>query len=822
MLVSWNWLQDFVDLTDLTPEVVAEKLTMSGMEVEGLHRVGSELDGVVLGHVVECAPHPGADSLSLTKVDIGAEELVQVVCGAPNVAQGAYAPLATVGTTIPSGITLKKAKIRGEKSFGMLCSESELGLPESVDGLLLFDAPSHAPGTPIATVLGLEDTVIEIGLTPNRPDGLSIRGVAREVAALFGRTLRAPEPADISASVSGAAAADAVRVTIADPAGCPRYAAAVVRGVKVGPSPDWLRERIEAVGQRSVNNLVDVTNYILMEQGQPLHAFDLAKVRGGEIRVRRAEEGETITSLDGSERPLLAGDLVIADAEGPTAIAGVMGGADSEITDATTDVLIECANFEPSTVRRTSRRLGMHTESSHRFERGVDVERIPDVLARTLELIVATQEHLGVKCAVAPGPVDVYPSPYQAPTITMDAAMPERILGVAISPQEGVAILTRLGITAELSGGDIVATIPAYRPDLERPIDLVEEVGRVHGYEAIPSTPLRGDVGLVHNRRTDAAPRAQEAQPVVPADELDRYERLRRTWASLGVSEAVNWSFSDPEKQQIFAGDSPVIRLRNPLGAERAEMRRSLLPGLLENMAHNLANGAGVVQLIELGRVYPGGDVPDENAEPTRMAGVFAGDFPATWNGPGRALDAYDVTGSLRRSLNAVGVDVEVVTAAPPAWAHPGVSASVKLNGRTAGWLGRLHPEVVDRWQIEVPVYAFDVAVDEALARTPDAPQHAAIARTPASDRDLALVIDTELPYGEVHKALRGFSHKLLESVTLFDVYAGKGLPDGKKSIALRAVFRDREGTLTDGQVDKLTAKLLRHLERSVGATLRA
>lgn len=826
MRVSWNWLQDFIDLTGLTPQQVADKLTMSGMEVEGLHEVGSELNGVVLARVVSCVPHPGADALSLTQVDVGGDELVQVVCGAPNVAEGVFAPLATVGTTMPSApgdapFKIKKAKIRGEASFGMLCSSKELLIAEDSDGLLLFDAPTFAAGTPIAEVLGLQDWVIEIGLTPNRPDGLSIRGVAREIAALFERPwkeLAVTGPAD-----SGSPRAeDRVSVEIADADGCPRYAAAVIDGVVVGPSPDWLQQRLLAVGQRPVNNLVDVTNYILMEQGQPLHAFDLAKVQGSAIVVRRAAAGESIRALDGTEHALEANDLVIADAKAPSAIAGVMGGADSEIRDETTSILIECANFEPSTVRRTARRLGMHTESSHRFERGVDRERIAEVLRRAVDLVLETQVALGASCTVAAGILDVYPTPYVAPVVVMASDLPTRLLGVEINAEASVEILNRLGIVSSVSGDEITARIPAYRPDLTRPIDLVEEVGRVFGYENIPSTPLPGDVGLTHVRREDTPPRTQENQPVRTTAEILRADGLRNALTGLGVSEAVNWSFGDTERQGLFA-EGPYLRLRNPLGEERSVMRKSLWPGLLGNVAHNLAHGAPGVALFELGRVYPTFEsVPDENVEPLRLTGVFAGTVDDDWSRPARALDGHDVVGLLQRALTATGVNATVARGDAPAWAHPGVSASVQIGKKSVGWVGRLHPDVLDTFGVSVPVFGFDVAIGDLWAKPAGVPQHKTIARTPAAWRDVALVMDAQIPYGELSSCIDGFKHAHLESVALFDVYAGKGLEPGTKSVALRVVYRDPAGTLTDAQVDKLTAKFLRHVERGVGATLRS
>lgn len=820
MRVSWNWLADFVDLAGLEPEQVADRLTMSGMEVEGVSVVGGDLDTVVVGRVVECRPHPEADKLSVCRVDVGAADPLEIVCGAPNVATGVRAPVALLGTTMPGGFAIKKAKIRGVESSGMLCSESELGLSDESSGLLLL-GDDATPGSRIADVLGLRDVVLEISLTPNRADGLSIRGVAREVAALFGRALREVAATPLASRPPTVAVSERVAVGIEDPAGCARYACVAVRGIRVGPSPEWMQRRLLAVGQRPVNNIVDVTNYVLFEQGQPLHAFDLQRVRGGRIAVRRARAGESIESIDHVRRPLDASDLLICDGEGPVAIAGVMGGAESEIGDATTEVLIECANFDPGTVRRTARRHGMHTESSHRFERGVDVERVPAVLERTLDLIVATQQALGVECEVLSGIVDAYPRPYASPVVRMRVGEPARILGFEVDADTVLASLRSLGIDAALDGALVEARIPAFRPDLERPIDLVEEVGRVVGYDALPSTPLTGALGIVPVRRADAPPREQAEQPVRSAEELEAVERVRGALVGAGLYEAVNWGMVDPARDTLFAGDTGALRLRNPLGDERSAMRRSLMLGLLDNVAHNVAHGVDSVGLFEMGRVYPAGPIADQNAEPAHLGAVFFGAFERHWSVRTRPVDGHDVVGVALGALRAGGIAAEVVAGAPAGFAHPGVYARIRVAGTDVGWVGRLHPDVVDHWQVDGPVYGFEVDLDACIALGSGIPKYAPVRRTPRSTRDAALLVDAAVPYSEVRAGLAGFDHKLLESVELFDVFTGGNLPAGRKSIALRATYRDPAGTLTDDQVDKVHSKLLRHLEHATGAVLR-
>ena len=820
MKVSWNWLKDFIDLEGLVPAEVADKLTMSGMEVEGVEAVGG-LDGVVVGRIIEREPHEQSDHLSVCQVDAGLDEPLQIVCGAPNAAAGMVAPIAMIGARLGESFVIKKAKMRGVVSFGMLCSSTEIGLDDGVDGLMKL-SDDLVPGTPIADALGLSDTVFDIGLTPNRPDGLSMRGVAREIAALYDRPWCEAASQREAAAPEGSIE-DLISLTVEDTTGCPRYGCVALRGVKVGPAPEWMQQRLNAVGQRPVNNIVDVTNYVLLEQGQPLHAFDLARVRGGKIVVRRATKGETITSIDHTERALRTDDLVICDGQGPVAIAGVMGGAESEISDETTDVLIECANFEPSTVRRTSRRLGMHTDSSHRFERGVDITRIPDVLKRTVELLMLTQDELGVDATVVGGSLDAYPVKYEAPVIVMSLDMPSRILGLKIGADTVVATLERLGLGVTREGSSIHATVPAYRPDLERPIDLVEEVGRLVGYNEIPATPLEGELGLLPIERDDDAPHEQPTQPVLSTLRVDAEEGLRDCLAGLGYSEAVNWAMIAPESDALFVPEdaAPGLVLRNPLGADRSALRRSLMPGLLDSLRHNVSRGTRDVRLFEVGHTFPGGEIQVENPEPQHLALVATGEIDGHWSGSGRPVDGFDLVGAVQQAAASVGASVQVATGNAPSWIHPAEHAVIRLGRKTIGWVGRIHPSVSEAWEMEAPVYAAELDAGVLLAREPNVPQYSEIARTPTSQRDLALVVPETVQYDEMERALKQFRHKFLESVTLFDVYTGPGLEAGTKSIALRARYRDISGTLTDKAIEKVHGKLLGHLGRMVGATLR-
>ena len=818
MRTSWNWLAEFVDLEGLDPREVADRLTLSGVEVEGIHEIGA-LDGVVVARIVKREQHPDADKLSVCTVDFGGDEPAQVVCGAPNARDGLVTAMATVGTLLPGDFKIKKSKIRGVKSFGMLCSASELEISDAHDGILELD-DSLTPGTPFADAAGTRDVVFELGLTPDRSDCLSMFGVAREIGALFGRELKRDPRARRGEGelLTGPSIEGQVEIRIDDADGCPRYAAAIVRGVKVGPAPPWMVQRLAAVGQRSVNNLVDVTNYALFENGQPLHAFDLAAIRDGQVVVRTAAPGESIESIDHVERELDPADVVIADGQGPVAIAGVMGGAGSEISDETTDILIECAHFNPSRVRVTARRHGMHTESSHRFERGVDPNRVPDCLLRAVELVLLTQEHLGVDAVAATGTIDVVARAIEPRTIALGADFPGRILGIDVSADQIVELLGRLGLTVAVDGDQLAVTVPTYRPDLERPIDLVEEVGRLIGYDELPSVLPSGQLGYEHRRRSDA-PIAQEVQPIQSEARLQQIARARHTLGALGFYEAVNWGLSDPDKLLKIDGDRARIQLLNPLGAETSVMRSSLLADLLKNLAHNLANGAERVALFEVGGVF---DAAAVHTEPLHLGVVLCGRRELGWTAASDAVDAHDLVGVVEQLAAVLGRPLRVAGGDnAPVWAHPAAHAAVVCGNSAVGWAGQVHPSTLDVWEIEVPVFALELDLGAVLDTPVPRTKFESIVRMPGAQRDVALLVDRGVTYEEVRNALDGFQHAYLEAVDLFDVYEGDKVPDGKKSLALSAQYRRAGGSLTDKQIEKAHAKLVAHLSDALGAVRR-
>lgn len=818
MLVSWNWLQDWVDLSGLTPDEVAVSLTLAGLEVEGVHRLDEGLDRVVVARIEAREQHPNADRLSVCNVFDG-EKTLQIVCGATNMKVGDCVPLAQIGAKLPNGLKIKKGKLRGEVSEGMLCAAEELGLDEPSDGLLILPTESE-PGREIAAVLGLNDTIIDVALTPNRSDCLSICGIAREVAVLLGRELRpAPQvPLDLAVAVNDEKAADHLSVSIAQPERCGRYAAALVTDVKVAPSPLWLQQRLRAVGQRPINNVVDITNYINLEYGQPLHAFDRSKLSGETIMVRTAKQGEALTTLDDVERELHDDDLVIADESGAIALAGVMGGASTEVSDETTTLIIECANFSGTGVRRSAQRHHLHSESSHRFERGVDGAAVPEILERTLQLLQATMPE-GTTLRRHAGIVDECPGSFAPATIVFDTTLLVRVIGVTYTDEEVASALEGLGVEISArEGSSWTLQIPTRRPDLTRPIDIVEEVGRVVGYDRLPAILPEGSPGQSLRRRSDA-PVSQEAQPVVSAERLDGETALRDALFSLGYFEAVNWAITAPETLAAVTGSPAAVELSNPLSADLSVMRTTLLGGLLRNVGWNLARRASRVALFEVGSRF----APDvREGETSCLSMVLCGLFNENWHDPQREVDVHDLSGALEVVSAALKRPLRRVAALePPAWAHPGAVAQIFGANEALGFIGEVHPEVLEAFDIDARVFALELNLDALFDVPSSVVERVGVPRMPASRRDVALLVDAKLPWSAVEEALAGFEEALLEKVSLFDVYRGEGVADDQKSLALTASYRHPTESLTDEQVENAHARLVTHLESALNATKR-
>jgi phenylalanyl-tRNA synthetase beta chain len=799
MRISYQWLSEYVDLPPV--EDLAKRLTAVGLEVEAVERRGAELAGVVAARIVASEKHPNAEKLSVTCVDAGAGEPLQIVCGAKNYDVGDVVPLATVGAVLPGGQKIEKAKLRGVESSGMLCSARELGLSPDASGLLILER-TVAPGTPIARALGLDDVLLEVNVTPNRPDALSHLGIAREVAALLGTKVRLPQP---RLAEGGGAASDAVRVRIDAPDRCHRYAARVVEGVKIGPSPGWLARRLEGCGVRSISNVVDATNYALLELGHPLHAFDLEKVAGREIVVRTARPAEKLTTLDGKERALDPEDLLICDRDRGSALAGVMGGGDSEISDGTTRVLLESAWFAPSGVRRTAKRHGLKTEASYRFERGADPGMVIPALDRCAALIA---ELSGGQ--VRAGAVDAHPRPARAIEVPLRWGRPRALLGMDVPQAEARRILGGLGFAEVRADGDGATwRVPSWRQDVALEEDLIEELVRTQGYDAIPETlPSLGDVRAA------------------PTEEEVALGRIRSALEAAGFAEAVNFSFVAPEELAAFDPEARPVPLKNPISAELAVMRTSVLPSLLRNASTNLRQRVEDVRLYEIARAYgrdPGqGDAPaDEWGE---VAAVLVGRrSPVGWASPRDPADLFDVKAAVQAVLEALGVvGVRFAVRAEP-WSHPRASAAV-LGERDAllGTAAELHPRVADAFGLPRGVLAFRLDLDALLAHARLVPRYRPIPRHPAVLRDLAVVVDASVQAGKVLGVVKG--EPLVEEATLFDVYAGAPLPEGKKNLALALRYRAPDRTLTDAEVDAAHAGIVQQLKEhpAIRAELRA
>lgn len=803
MKISVKWLKDYVALPAAVEEL-ARKLTAVGLEIEGLERPGEALRGVVVAQIQQSVQHPNADKLSVTQVDLGGPEKLQVVCGAKNFKVGDKVPLATLGTKLPNGVEIKQAPLRGVDSFGMLCSAKELGLSEESSGLLILP-PELEPGTPIAEALGVDDVVLEVNVTPNRPDALSHLGVAREVAVATGAPLRLPEP---RLAESGEPASSKVKVRVEDAVRCPRYTARVIENVKIGPSPQWLQDRLKACGVRPISNVVDVTNFVLLEYGQPLHAFDLDKVAGQEIIVRTARPGEKMTTLDGKQRALDAEDLLICDRDRAQALAGVMGGADSEVSAGTTRVVLESAHFQPSSIRRSSKRHGLHTEASHRFERGADLDAVLPAVDRAAALIA---ELAGG--TVAPGRVDVYPQPPPPRRVSLRYGRVEKVLGVAIAEADCRRILGTLGFRAVEEGrGQTTFEVPRARVDVEREEDLFEELARVHGYDNIPAKLPRG---------------LAELAPEPAATEAER--RARQALSGAGLSEVVNYSFVMPRVLEALGGKEQPVALLNPLSVEQSVMRTSLLPGLLENLSRSVRHQVDTVFVYEMGRAYlrdPAGGQGQQPAtrEVPRLAGLCWGlRGGRTWTQKDAKADFYDAKGAVEGVLHALHVDgVRFVPTEAPAY-HPRACAQVELaDGTVLGHVGELHPRVTKALELPRDVFVFELDSVPLYAAARLVPAWGGLPRFPAVLRDLAVVVPLELPNDEVRRVILEVGGPLVEDALVFDVYTGKPIPEGRKNLAYAIRYRSPERTLTDVEVGTAHQRIIAEVNQRLGGALRA
>ena len=786
MQFSEQWLRSRVN-PSLSTDELSYLLTMAGLEVEEVTPAAPAFSGVVIAEVKECVKHENADRLRVTKVDVGSGELVQIVCGAPNVAVGVKVPCALPGAILPGDFKIKPTKMRGVESGGMLCSGKELGVPEDVDGLMLL--PADAPvGQNIRDYLGLDDSLFTLKITPNRADCLSIRGIAREVAALTGSPLAAWDIAAVAPQTDSKLA-----VTIADNAPCGRYVGRVVTNVNAAAAtPDWMKRRLERSGLRSISAIVDITNYILLEQGQPMHAFDLSKINGG-ITVRMAADGEKLVCLNEKEVALTPDLMVIADDQQPLAIAGIMGGLDSGVTTASRDIFLESAFFQPEAIAGKARALGFGSDSSYRYERGVDFALQTEAIERATALVLEI-------CGGEAGPLtETVGQLPQRGSVTVRTARVAKVLGVALSAEQIAAIFTRLGLAFEQNDAGFVVSAPSFRFDIAIEEDLIEEIARVYGYDNIPAE----------------APLA--AQTMLPQPEGLRVRSdVRRLLAGRDFQEIVSYAFVEEKWERDFAGNADAIRLLNPIASQMSVMRSTLIGGLVDTLAANLNRKHSRVRVFEIARVFRK-QADGSVHQPEVIAGLAHGSrVDEQWGSKAERVDFYDIKADVE-ALLAPRV-AAFRKAAHPAF-HPGRCAEVLLDGQVVGVLGELHPQWVQAYGLGNAPVLFELAVEavEQVGRV----QLAAVSKFQPVRRDLALVVDEAVEAASVQAAMQAAASEVVRELALFDVYRGKGVDEGKKSLAFRIILQAADRTLVDEEVEQAVAAMLAAAQ-GAGAVLRA
>lgn len=792
MIIAHQWLREFVPDAPEADQL-AEVLTLAGLEVDGTERAGPALPGVVVGEVVGLEPHPDADRLRVATVDAGQGAPLTIVCGAPNVALGMKAPLATIGATLPNGTEIAPATLRGVASSGMLCSAAELGLVDSADGLL--ELPETAiTGMPVEAALALDEVCLDIDLTPNRGDCLSMLGVAREVAVLTGTALSLPETAAVAPGID-----EEKPVRLDAPDACPRYAGRIIRGVDAArPSPGWLVERLRRGGIRAISPVVDVTNVVLLELGQPLHAFDLAKL-DGEVTVRMARAGEAIVRLDGERSELDERTLVIADRRGPVAIAGVMGGQDSAVTGETTDIFLESAFFAPAALAGTARRHKLHTDASHRFERGVDFKLPARAAERATALIIEI-------CGGTPGPLVVTEAPDhlpKRPQVLLRRERIARLLGFAVPDAEVERILEGLGVSLEAHAEGWQCRAPSWRFDLELEADFIEEVVRVHGYHQVPAR--------VPKVRAELSRRAA----------ADRVPALVNALRARGFSQAITYSFIPPAHAEWMAPGSDPIALDNPISSEMAVMRPSLWPGLIAAIVYNQNRQAGRVRLFEHGLVFArDAQAPGGVAQTRRIGAAVAGpSLPEQWSFRSEPIDFFDIKRDVEALLELLGhTNIAFAPTEHPAL-HPGQAARVSVGERPLGLVGALHPALEKRFDLKGRCYLFELDLDG--LRAPAAAPYRPPSKFPPVRRDLAVELDDEVAVADVAQSIRRGGGEMLKDLQLFDVYRGQSIDSGKKSLAFNLIFQGSSSTLKDEQVDEAVEAIKSALKADVDGELR-
>ena len=790
MKFSESWLRTFVNPA-VSGKDFSHLLTMAGLEVEEEDSVAPAFDGVIVAEVLDVTKHPDADRLNVCRVNIGDSEVRQIVCGAPNVAPGLKVPCALPGAALPGDFKIKIAKVRGIESSGMLCSARELGISDDASGLLVL--PPDAPvGENIRNYLDLDDRLLTLKLTPNRADCLSLTGIAREVSALTNTPASYPQVDTIPATTN-------VRRTIIldAPDACPLYCGRVISDVNAkAPTPEWMKRSLERSGIRSISALVDITNYVMLELGQPLHAFDNAKLNGA-IHARLARKSERIQLLNEQSLELQDDVLLIADDQRPVAMAGIMGGDDSGISLETTEMFLESAFFSPKAIAGRARRYGFGSDASHRFERGVDFGGTRQALERATQLIVQI-------CGGQTGPLCEAQATLPSRTqVRLRLARAVKVLGVAFAPEEVADIFSRLGFSFVREENDFIVTPPSYRFDIEIEEDLIEEIARLHGYDSIPSPAPQARLAML--------PQTENARPV---------SRVRQILANRGFQEVVNFAFVDESWEKDFASNNNLIRLANPIASQMGVMRSTLIGGLVSNVLTNLKRKQNRVRLFETGRCFfrdSQGSPVKGFRQPWKLAGIaYGGALPEQWGTPDRSTDFYDLKGDIEQLLAPATARYE--KASHPAL-HPGRSARIVVNGTEIGILGELHPQWAQKYDLPIAPVVFELDL-EALTHA-QIPKYAEVSKQPSAYRDLAIVVDQKLELQRLLDGIAANCPAIVKEVRLFDIYTGKGIEQGKKSLAFRIVMQDTQRTLQDAEVDAATQQLLTYLNQSFAAQLR-
>jgi phenylalanyl-tRNA synthetase beta chain len=804
MKVSLNWLKEYVSI-DIPPQELADRLTMAGLEVEAVVDRYQYLNTVLVGRISAISPHPKADNLKLCDVDLG-DRTLSVVCGAPNAKVNMKAPCALPGTSLPSGLTVQENTIRGIVSAGMLCSEAELELGTDKSGLYVL-SPDLEAGASLAQALNLSDTILEISLTPNRSDCLSIIGIAREVAALLNKPLRLPE---IILPPTEGNILDFTSVTIDHPEFCPRYAARLVMKVCVAPSPFWLKDRLLSAGLKPINNIVDITNFVMMETGQPLHAFDFDRLAENRIVVRTARENENFKTLDSKERVLTPDTLMICDGQKPVAIAGVMGGENSEIEQITTRVLIESAYFNPISIRKTGKRLGLSTDASYRFERGVDPEGTLTAVNRASQLMADIGSG-----RLIDGCIDAHPNPVARKKINLSVSHTNRHLGTSLNLSQIKHHLESIEFAVEETSADTLSVVPSsFRVDVSRPEDLMEEVARLWGYNNIPMTFPSTSAGIGLSNK-----------------QIEIKDRIKDLMAGMGFAESIHYSFiarSCCDRLGLAAEDDRrrMLDVLNPLNEDQAVMRTSLIPGLLESMNRNQSWQIKNLKIFELGKIFISNGQDAQPSEIEMLAGLWTGArLTHTWHVKPEPSDFYDLKGVVENLFSLLGFDRMVFSVLPAAactFTKAGHSATFSINGKPIGMIGEVSQSALKNFDIKQPAFVFELNVSALIPLVPDFAVFESLPRFPAVERDLTLIVDNHVQAGDIVSQTESCREDLMEQVSVFDVYSGKPIPEDKKSISLRITYRSHTETLLDKEVNIIHQHITDRLLKTFNASLPA